>query len=74
MAKSSSRKEPEFDYEKCMACTICIEVCPVNCLAQLPGDKKDLHPYPFLADSAACTGCASCSLECPVEAVSMVKT
>jgi formate hydrogenlyase subunit 6/NADH:ubiquinone oxidoreductase subunit I len=73
MPKSSTNRIPAFDYEKCMACTICIEICPVGCLAQLPGRAKDPHPYPFLAERKACISCASCEQECPVEAVSMVE-
>ncbi len=72
MMKRSQWSKPEFDIGLCMSCNMCIDACPVHCLA-LGGPKggKDLHGYPYLKNGKACIGCGFCAEECPVEAVSM---
>ena len=72
MEKRALWRKPVFTHERCMSCTICVEACPVNCLAlsQQRG-PSDPHTYPFLKDEKACTGCGFCSIECPVGSVRM---
>ena len=72
MKKRSTWKRPVFDHDRCMSCTICVETCPVNCLAlsQQRG-PYDPHMYPFLKDEKACISCGFCSMECPVGSVFM---
>lgn len=54
----------EFDYEKCVGCTLCSKVCPTDAIRF--ADKK-----PVL-EMENCVGCSSCVEHCPKEAVSMV--
>lgn len=72
MIKRSQWNKPEFDIDVCMSCNICIDACPVHCLA-LGGLKggKDLHGYPYLKNGKACIGCGFCEAECPVGAIAM---
>ncbi|HOS96215.1 MAG TPA: 4Fe-4S binding protein [Deltaproteobacteria bacterium] len=73
MVKRAQWKKPRISVDKCMSCTICIETCPVNCLALSPAmHLKNPHGYPYLHDDKACIGCGFCALECPVEAISMI--
>ncbi|HPI92244.1 MAG TPA: 4Fe-4S binding protein [Deltaproteobacteria bacterium] len=72
MVKRSQWKKPRVNSDECMSCNMCIETCPVNCLA-LSGahDSGYPHGYPYLKEEKACIGCGFCSLECPVEAITM---
>ncbi len=73
MVKRAQWKKPSISVKKCMSCTICIETCPVNCLALSPAkDPKSPHGYPYLKDAKSCIGCGFCALECPVDAISMI--
>jgi len=66
---------PEFDLNVCMACIICVDACPVDCIGlREPPDAFDLHRYPILTDAVACIGCGRCADECPVEAARLVET
>lgn len=74
MVKRSEWAKPEITLETCSACGICIDACPVGCLAmsEKPRDKG-VDAYPFLKDSKACTGCGFCSRDCPMDAIVMQK-
>ena len=74
MAKEAKKKEiPVIKIKKCNSCIVCIDVCPVNCLAPSVVSKgQPGHRYPVLINEDACTGCGSCAEECPVDAVTMV--
>jgi MinD superfamily P-loop ATPase len=52
---------PEIDQEKCIACGKCVEACMFNALAML---HEKILVFPQL-----CHGCGSCSLICPVDAI-----
>jgi formate hydrogenlyase subunit 6/NADH:ubiquinone oxidoreductase subunit I len=63
---------PVFNRKVCMACRICVDVCPVSCIETAArGTDKDPHGYPFLADADACIRCGQCAEDCPVAAVGM---
>ncbi|WP_429190540.1 [FeFe] hydrogenase, group A [Fusobacterium sp. PH5-44] len=47
---------------KCIGCTACVRVCPVNCIS---GKPKERH----VLDSATCTHCGQCVSICPVGAI-----
>jgi len=48
--------------DKCIGCTACVRVCPVDCIA---GERKALH----VIDQAACIKCEACIAKCPVDAI-----
>jgi NADH-quinone oxidoreductase subunit F/NADP-reducing hydrogenase subunit HndC len=48
--------------DKCIGCTACVRVCPVDCIA---GERKALH----VIDQAECIKCEACIAKCPVDAI-----
>ena len=71
-APMASERRPVFDHKVCMACRICVDSCPVSCIATASrGTDKDPHGYPFLVEAADCINCGQCAEDCPVEAVTM---
>ncbi len=52
----------EIDQEKCIGCTACARVCPVNCIS---GKPKELH----VINPSACIACGACFDACKFDAV-----
>jgi len=50
------------DRQECTGCGICVDVCPVEAIAQVDGAAQ--------IDTDKCTECLTCVDECPVEAIS----
>lgn len=48
--------------DKCIGCTACARVCPVNCIS---GRIKEKH----VIDNDKCTHCGQCVVACPVNAI-----
>ena len=48
--------------EKCIACTLCKKVCPVDCIA---GERKVVHTI----DQEKCIKCGACEDKCPKDAI-----
>jgi NADP-reducing hydrogenase subunit HndC len=48
--------------EKCVGCTLCAKVCPVNCIS---GKAKEVH----VIDQAACIKCGACLDKCKFDAI-----
>lgn len=48
--------------DKCIGCTMCKTVCPVNCIS---GEKKGQHTI----DQDACIKCEACIGKCPVKCI-----
>ncbi|MEZ4599425.1 MAG: NADH-ubiquinone oxidoreductase-F iron-sulfur binding region domain-containing protein [Syntrophotaleaceae bacterium] len=48
--------------EKCVGCTLCARVCPVNCIS---GKAKEVH----VIDQAACIKCGACLDKCKFDAI-----
>jgi len=51
-----------LDADKCTACGVCVETCPVGAIGL--NDKA-------VVDRATCTGCGRCVAECPQDALSL---
>jgi Na+-translocating ferredoxin:NAD+ oxidoreductase subunit B len=53
-----------IDEAWCIGCTLCIEACPVDCIA---GSHKRMHTV----IEALCTGCELCVPVCPVDCIAL---
>lgn len=53
-----------IDERKCIGCTLCIQVCPVDAIL---GAAKFMHTV----IASECTGCELCLPPCPVDCISM---
>ncbi len=74
MIKRSEWPKPEIVVESCIACGICIDACPVGCLALSERPReKGVDAFPYLKNPKACIGCGFCSLDCPVDCITMQK-
>ncbi len=67
--------KPVVDYDKCMACGVCIMACPLSCLELTKvGVDKYNKVYPELIDSDGCNSCALCIKSCPIETIELKET
>jgi len=66
-------KIPAFDYDICMACNVCAEMCPFTCIEMSKIGKMGAldKVFPILASPETCTGCSICKNACPVVAITM---
>jgi NADH-quinone oxidoreductase subunit F len=53
----------KVDQEKCIGCTACARICPVNCIS---GQAKQVHTI----DTKACIRCGQCFTICKFDAIS----
>jgi Na+-translocating ferredoxin:NAD+ oxidoreductase subunit B len=53
-----------IDEANCIGCTLCLAVCPVDCIV---GGPKSLHTV----IESLCTGCELCLPVCPVDCIGM---
>ncbi len=53
-----------IDEAACIGCTLCLKVCPVDCIL---GGPKQMHTV--MAE--LCTGCELCIPACPVDCISL---
>lgn len=59
------RRVAVIDEPRCIGCTLCIQVCPVDAIV---GAAKRMHTV--IAE--LCTGCDLCLPPCPVDCIAMV--
>lgn len=61
----------ELDKKKCFSCGICIDACPVICLALSVVGEDGLHPYSYVRGAKVCIACEFYVTNCPTESISM---
>ena len=56
---------------KCVACGLCPQVCPSNCIRLVPGEDENGNRYPLIyeIDEFRCVFCGYCQEVCPEEAI-----
>ena len=65
-----------FEFDKCIACDVCVRVCPINlpvvdCEFNKAVKKKDLKHYSI--DFGVCIFCGNCVEYCPTNCLSMTE-
>ena len=55
--------KPVIDYNKCINCKTCINVCPAGVYANDESGKV------VVKNPSACIGCKACEVSCPVKAI-----
>jgi len=71
---SQHKTAPVFNKELCIACSMCVDICPTGALdLQIANSPRGFRRYPYLISAGKCTGCASCEKQCPVVAIIMAK-
>ncbi len=72
MINTHTKLFPGFNKEKCMACTICVEVCPAGALdLAIANSITGFRLFPVLANQDQCMGCCFCEKHCPTGAIIM---
>ena len=61
----------EQGRSKCVACGLCPQVCPANCIKLVPGEDErgDRYPLIYEIDEFRCVFCGYCQEVCPEEAI-----
>tara|TARA_B100000927_G_scaffold136839_1_gene110445 strand:- start:1423 stop:2025 length:603 start_codon:yes stop_codon:yes gene_type:complete len=65
-AEINKYKIAQIEFDNCIGCTICINVCPVDAIV---GAKKQQH---YIIDDK-CNGCELCIQQCPVDCMKMIE-
>lgn len=60
-----------LDAARCVACGLCVDVCPFGCLSLGGGEDGD---YLLSLDEAACVRCGLCVDRCPAKAIDLART
>ena len=60
---------------KCVACGLCPQICPANCIKLVPGEDEEGHRYPLIyeIDEFRCIFCGYCQEVCPEEAIFLMQ-
>jgi len=65
--------KPRFDRELCIACTMCVNICPTGAIdLEIRNSADGFRRFPVLTDVKKCIGCNSCEQDCPSGAIEMV--
>ncbi|MBM3247902.1 MAG: 4Fe-4S dicluster domain-containing protein [Candidatus Omnitrophica bacterium] len=57
--------KPRFLQKNCIACNMCVQICPENCIS---GKEKNSYK----SDPDFCKGCGLCAFICPKKDIEMV--
>jgi len=61
-----TEKKPKFLMKDCIACRMCLLICPEGCIT---GKEKNT----FDSDLDYCKGCGLCAVICPKRDIEMIK-
>lgn len=68
------KDKPYIDAISCVGCSLCIENCPVDCLAlSEPKYHGDTHTYAYAKYPQKCISCGICAKHCPIDVITMCK-
>jgi len=69
-------EKDERGKTKCVACGLCMAVCPSQCIYVETAEDEEGRRYPsrYEIDSTRCIFCGYCEEACPVNAIFMGKT
>ena len=72
MNKETRKEKPRFDRELCIACTMCVSICPTGVIGlEIRNSARGFRRFPVLTDEKRCIGCKACELDCPSGAIGM---
>lgn len=66
---------PQWDYTQCVACGVCTEICPTECieLSHSGIGPYKTKMYPDFVKKEDCTSCGMCEKSCPADAVAFTQ-
>jgi NADH-quinone oxidoreductase chain I len=69
-------EKDERGKTKCVACGLCMAVCPAQCIYIETAEDEEGRRYPltYEIDSTRCIFCGYCEEACPVNAIFMGRT
>ncbi|MHA1230862.1 MAG: 4Fe-4S binding protein [Candidatus Helarchaeota archaeon] len=70
---AKSNFEPKIERDKCKLCKTCVNKCPVNAIFVNYGNKEDLSDSFIYIREDICIGCGVCAVNCPQEAIKLIK-
>ena len=59
----------EFDPNKCIKCTKCVQRCSKNCVSHLSIKGEGKEKYMDFSDENPCVYCGQCTLVCPINCI-----
>jgi formate hydrogenlyase subunit 6/NADH:ubiquinone oxidoreductase subunit I len=67
-----SNFDPIIHQEKCIACTICRDICPMDAIST-KREQKNSDNHQIIIKRELCIGCGLCASHCPQEAITLEK-
>ncbi|TXT67400.1 MAG: 4Fe-4S ferredoxin iron-sulfur binding domain-containing protein [Promethearchaeota archaeon] len=68
-----SNFDPSIDQQKCVSCSICQEICPMDAILKTNGAQQDSKEQKIKINKDLCIGCGLCASHCPHGAISLDK-
>ncbi len=65
-------KKPVIKKDRCTACSLCVDICTLNCLKiSDPTQQGDIDLFAKLDNEKSCVSCNMCYEICPMDAIEM---